>query len=207
MAADHPQVAAPWGYGDDFDETKLPLALQRLVARVRSLPGLQLGPLRDVTINFRRHGFLRLDPHLDPAADGENVFILGLDSDTVLTLCPHNLFKLTSWLESAKGALMSDERELTRAHAQQSWTAFDIDVLAEKGTLILLHGDARWAWTHGTRAGVQLPLSRGAGAVGCKAVDGRMLYDWWGSMQHLVARGQERTSVVLAFGKPEGSMI
>ena len=28
------------------------------------------------------------DPHVDPHDDGENVFIIGLDSDTVLTLCP-----------------------------------------------------------------------------------------------------------------------
>lgn len=206
------QVPAPWGYGDAFDESQLPPMLARLVAQVRSIPGLQLGRLRDVTINYRRAGFLRLDPHLDPHLDGENVFILGLDSDAVLTLCPHNLFRLTSWLEGVAGALLADERALTRAHAEHSWTSLDVDVLAEKGTLVHLSGDARWTWTHGTRAGVQLGRS-GEGDV--KAVGGTagretgtkeyVLHDWWGSMRHLVARGPERTSIVLAFAKPEAS--
>lgn len=30
----------------------------------------------------------RLDPHVDPAADGETVVIMGVDAGTVLTLCP-----------------------------------------------------------------------------------------------------------------------
>lgn len=61
------------------------------------MPGLQLGPLRDVTLNYRHSYFFRLDPHVDPALDGENVVIVGLDSDTVLTLCPLNFWRLTRW--------------------------------------------------------------------------------------------------------------
>jgi hypothetical protein len=30
----------------------------------------------------------KLDPHCDPASDGENVFIIGLLSDVVLTFTP-----------------------------------------------------------------------------------------------------------------------
>ncbi len=39
----------------------------QVAQRIRQLPGLQLGPLRDVTVNWRHGGFLRLDPHVDPA--------------------------------------------------------------------------------------------------------------------------------------------
>mgnify|MGYP001807559592 CR=1 FL=1 len=39
---------------------------QAAADRLRALPGLRLGRLRDVTINYRHSGFLRLDPHLDP---------------------------------------------------------------------------------------------------------------------------------------------
>ncbi len=42
--------------------------MQAAADRLRELPGLRLGPLRDVTINYRHSGFLRLDPHLDPGA-------------------------------------------------------------------------------------------------------------------------------------------
>jgi hypothetical protein len=53
------QRPPPWGYGDGFDEARLPPALGALAARIRALPGLRLGPLRDVTINHRQHHFYR----------------------------------------------------------------------------------------------------------------------------------------------------
>ena len=34
------------------------------------------------------HLHMQLDPHLDPAADGPDVFILGLGSSAVLTFTP-----------------------------------------------------------------------------------------------------------------------
>ena len=79
------QPLAPWGHGDEFDVDLLPDVLRKLAERARASP-LALGPLRDVTINRRRDGYFRLDPHLDPAKDGPNVCIVGLLSDTVLTL-------------------------------------------------------------------------------------------------------------------------
>ncbi|KAF5835226.1 hypothetical protein DUNSADRAFT_7715 [Dunaliella salina] len=100
------QRVAPWGYGDGFDESKIPPKLAALVSRVRALPGLRLGPLRDITINYRHSGFLRLDPHIDPALDGENVFIIGVDSDTVLTLCPAARRELWRWLCTAWDAVL-----------------------------------------------------------------------------------------------------
>jgi len=47
-------------HSQEFDEASLPPQLSALVAKVRSMPGLKLGKLRDVTINYRHSGFLRL---------------------------------------------------------------------------------------------------------------------------------------------------
>lgn len=77
------------------------------------------------------------DPHLDPALDGEHVFILGLDSDTVLTLCPVRLLSVWRAGRAALSALtLADERDTVKAEAEQSWTPWDIDVLARKHTLV-----------------------------------------------------------------------
>ena len=78
------QPIAPWGYGDDFDAARLPEPLRRLADRAAA--GLAVGALRDVTINGRHSSFFRLDAHVDPPKDGPNVCIVGLLSDTVLTL-------------------------------------------------------------------------------------------------------------------------
>eukprot|EP00877_Chromochloris_zofingiensis_P014807 jgi/Chrzof1/9580/Cz04g08080.t1 len=186
------QKAPPWGYGDTFDESKLPPALQQLANKVRSIPGLHLGALRDVTINYRHSYFFRLDPHIDPALDGESVFIIGLDSDAVLTLCPDKWWKLTQAWNMVRGVLtMEDERDLIKRQNQRSWTPYDLDVLMKKASLVLISGDARWSWTHGTRLGIEVP-----GKLG--------LHDWWGSPEHIIYRNPERHSVVLAFAKPEG---
>ncbi len=78
------QPLAPWGHGDDFDADALPDVLRKLAARARATinrscddqertPLPALGPLRDVTINRRRDGYFRLDPHLDPAASSASV--------------------------------------------------------------------------------------------------------------------------------------
>ena len=53
------QRAPPWGYGDGCDEAALPPALRALAARLRALPGMRLGRLRDVTVNYRRARFFR----------------------------------------------------------------------------------------------------------------------------------------------------
>ncbi|GBF93166.1 hypothetical protein Rsub_05897 [Raphidocelis subcapitata] len=189
------QLPPAWGYGDAFDRSKLPPALAALAARIEALPGLRLGPLRDVTINCRHHHFYRLDPHLDPALDGENVFIVSVDSGTVLTLCPLRWLKLQRAWEAVRGALtLEDERELVRRQAEGSWTGRDVDVRADARGGVLLSGDARWNWTHGTRLGVQLPGRPG-------------LHDWFGRRDDVVPRGAERHSVVFAFaaGEPDGA--
>ena len=48
------QGLPPWGYGDDFDESRLPPALQRLAHQIATCGAFAVGPLRDVTIVRRR---------------------------------------------------------------------------------------------------------------------------------------------------------
>lgn len=79
------------------------------------------------------------DPHVDPALDGEHVFILGLDSSTVLTLSPQARRQhfweplVLLW----DGLMLRDERERVAAVAgRTSWTPWDIDVLMHARTLV-----------------------------------------------------------------------
>jgi hypothetical protein len=195
------QRRAPWGYGGALDATALPPTLAAIADRIASCEAFALGPLRDVTINQRRHGFFRLDPHLDPSADGANVFILGFESPTVLTVSPAN----------PRGAALMDQRKA----ALRSWApGEDVDVLSEPRTLIHLHGPARARLGHGTRLGVsrsQLEQcgvelsSEGEGGEDEEDDDddddrnGGVLFDWWGSVHHPIRRNPTRTSLVFAF--------
>ncbi|GLC36901.1 hypothetical protein PLESTM_000516300 [Pleodorina starrii] len=192
---EHAQQRRPWGYGDTLDESALPPEIKAAADRIRALPGLRLGRLRDVTINWRHSSFLRLDPHLDPATDGENIFVLSVDAPAVLTLSPHNWYRLSRWLSMLT---LEDEREQVRREAERSWTSYDIDVLVPPGALLHLSGDARWKWTHGTRLGV--PAAPGAGEEGER---GRALLHWFGRPDALFGPTPERHSVVFAFAAPE----
>ena len=68
-----------------------------------------------------------------------------------------------------------------------------------------LSGDARWAWTHGTRVGLPVEhdrvLKAAAASKGSVPVSPYSLHDFWGLRDSLVARGIERHSVVFAFGE------
>ena len=177
------QPLAPWGHGDEFDVEALPAVLRKLAERARASP-LALGPLRDVTINRRRDGYFRLDPHLDPAKDGPNVCIVGLLSDTVLTLSPVGPPDSTTC-----------DQEAVSMH---SWDPADVDVLATIGTLVHLSGKARTELHHGIRLGVSRRQLSEAGVD----VDGDVLFDWWGAPARPVRRNRERISIVFAFGEP-----
>lgn len=207
------QTCAPWGYADAFDDSQIPPAIRHIADRiVRDLGpsladrGIHMGPLRDITVNFRKHSFFRLDPHIDPMLDGPHVFIIGLDSDTVLTLSPNRWLTLTTainhiqewWYSSIKGKSPMDfAKSLQRKQSTQSWTPHDIDILARKGSLVLLTGPARYSWTHATRLGVESENATGKSK----------LWDWFGVADDLVERMDRRHSIVLAFGeaKPETS--
>ncbi len=54
-----PPCASPT-CAQECDEAALPPRLRALVQRVRALPGIRLGPLRDVTINYRHSRYFRL---------------------------------------------------------------------------------------------------------------------------------------------------
>jgi hypothetical protein len=187
--------AATWGYGDSFKVEALPTALQRVAARIQSHPDFRLGPLRDVTINRRQHGYFRLDPHVDPLGDGENVFVLGLASDTVLTLSPVGV---------------PLERD-PRAIETRSWSSSDIDCLLQRRSLLHLCGPARNLWTHGTRQGVPpeapgvMTEARPRSQSGAAAAP--LLSDWFGTPDTLVPREPERLSIVFAFRHPSPQLF
>lgn len=119
------QTCAPWGYGDDCDPEALPPAIRALAERLRAHSGYALGRLRDVTINARSDSFFQLDPHVDPPADGDNVFIANLLSSAVLTFTPA---QTPPGLERRTDAAAVGERswsdaDVRAARARPSWFA------------------------------------------------------------------------------------
>eukprot|EP00310_Coccolithus_braarudii_P024740 CAMPEP_0183358032 /NCGR_PEP_ID=MMETSP0164_2-20130417/48008_1 /TAXON_ID=221442 /ORGANISM="Coccolithus pelagicus ssp braarudi, Strain PLY182g" /LENGTH=294 /DNA_ID=CAMNT_0025531825 /DNA_START=1 /DNA_END=885 /DNA_ORIENTATION=+ len=178
------QRLPPWGYGDDMVEDALPPAIARLVARVRGCGAFSVGALRDVTMNLRAHSYFQLDPHLDPEADGPDVFVLSLLSSAVTTFTP---------TAEACISLGVERRSSPHEIGLASWTDADVDALVQPRTLLHFHGDARYEWSHAIRAGVQVPSS-----------GGEMICDWWGQSDYLISRSAERISIVLAFATPEG---
>eukprot|EP00667_Euglena_gracilis_P013715 EG_transcript_14167 len=185
-----PAGAAPWGYGDTFDEAALPPTVRTIARRIQSHPGFDLGPLRDVTVNCRHGAYFRLDPHLDPPGDGENVFILGLLSDTVLTFSPVG---------------HPQQTEQTTI-GERSWTREDIDCVSRRRGLLHFCGPARHAWYHGTRQGVATPASQPTlwdrlwGRD--PSANAPPLMDWFGTPDAIVPRGTQRVSLVFAFRHP-----
>lgn len=177
------QEVCPWRHGDDFEIDALPPGIRKLGDKIStSFPSL--GPLRDVTVNARTHSFFRLDPHLDPPDDGSNIFILGLISDTVLTLS----------MVGPPLSTIADQRFVS----VESWQpGKDIDILAREGTLVHLSGDARTTWNHGIRLG--LASNQILAQQNNDVQDKDLLCDWFGSTTDLVPRASERISVVYAF--------
>ena len=125
-----------------------------------------------------------MDPHLDPAKDGPNVCIIGLLSDTVLTL---------SKVGPPDSTTCDQE-----AVSMRSWDPADVDVLATIGCLVHLSGRARTELHHGIRLGVSRRQLSEAGFD----VDGDVLFDWWGALRYPIKRNRERISIVFAFGEP-----
>lgn len=189
------QPVAPWMHGDEFDAEHLPAELRALAERIAADGAYDLGPLRDVTINARHSHFFRLDAHVDPLKDGPNIFIVGLLSDTVLTL-------------SERGPPDSTACD-QEAVATRSWVpGRDVDVLLPRLALCHLSGAARDRLNHGIRPGCDAAtLRRLRGADGADsdddatALDGAgALADWFGTPDHVVPRAPERISLVFAFG-------
>jgi hypothetical protein len=131
----------------------------------------------------------RLDPHLDPASDGPDVFILGLQSSVVLTFTPPD----SELAQMDRPARRREPREV----GLRSWSDADVDVLFQPRSLVHFSGPARTTWMHAIRAGVAVD---GAGPDGAAAI-----CDWWGQPDYLLRRNPRRLSVVLAFGDPDAS--
>lgn len=193
------QIRAPWGYGDNFNLTLLKSSapsLFELASRLCSLSNeypMKISNLRDITINYRFNGMFKLDPHIDPLMDGENVFILGLKSDTVLTLTP-DLSQAASIFSGRKTRTTPLKiRTTEEAISTYSWTDADIDILMRKGSLLHLWGDARFMWKHAIRTGVVARVEQ----EGVRPKD--EICDWFGDFNTLVPREKERISVILAF--------
>jgi hypothetical protein len=170
----------PWGYGDEFDQAAMPPRLSAVASRISTCGLFAVGAVRDLTINGRDHAFFQLDPHVDPASDGPDVFILSLLSSVVLTFTPPDEL-----------VPLAQRRREGHEVGLRSWTDRDIDVLVQPRTLLHFSGLARSAWKHAIRSGVQ--VGTGADAMTC---------DWWGKNDYLLKRSRERFSMVFAFGPP-----
>jgi hypothetical protein len=176
------QTLAPWRYGDAFAAEHLPPALRVVVDRVAAARGFALGSVRDVTVNAREGAFFKLDPHVDPAGDGDTVFVVSLGpSPTVLTFSP----------PPRQGAPRRAPAEVSLA----SWSAEDLDALSLPCSAVAFSGAARWVWRHATRTGVLIDEPQGP-----------VVCDWWGSTDRLLPRRPgRRVSVVVAFGARQGA--
>jgi hypothetical protein len=174
------QTLAPWGYADAFRAEALPTALRALVDRLQVAPGFALGAPRDVTVNVREQAFFKLDPHVDPRADGDTVFIVSVGpSPTVLTFSPP-----------------SAPRRTPEEVSLRSWSDADVDVLSLPRSAVAFSGSARWVWRHATRVGVMASSSSSSTGIAC---------DWFGSTKRLLPRQPgRRVSIVVAFGAPPG---
>lgn len=185
------QNHAPWGYGDTFKIDSVPEVLLKIAKKIENddnFGSLQRQSLRDITINYRTHSMFKLDPHCDPVSDGQNVFILGLQSDVVLTFTPPNAVEggrlaLEAGFMDSGGTV----RTAADAIAMRSWTDHDIDVLLKMNSLVHFTGPAKSIWRHAIRIGVDAD----------KPYNG--ICDWFGSVDTLIKRNPDRISIVFAF--------
>jgi len=179
------QKVPPWSYGATLDTSKLPPVLARIVERIARLESYPLGPLRDVTINYRTSSVCRLDPHIDPLGDGPNCFVLTLLSGTVLTFSP-----VSAMRKSTKRAIDPS------IFGMQSFTDEDVDCLSRRRGLCHFAGNARYHWAHAIRPGLVLELQDESGQKRMR------ICEWWGTPEHLLERKDERISIVLSFADP-----
>ena len=203
---DH-QIKAPWFYGDRFHRSALDSypAISKLATKIESIMKNDNEvpvELRDITINYRSNAMFMLDPHIDPHDDGRHVFILGLQSATVLTLTPdiNLLMKNPAIFKNHIEPPMKMRNQIDAISAL-SWTDIDIDILMNKRSLLHLKNDARYSFKHAIRAGVEVDSAALPDDEDHKRFKEQhtVICDWFGSMNDLIPRDQERTSIILAF--------
>lgn len=201
------QKHAPWLYGNSFNKNALDEypEMLNLVRKVELIVSKEddnkIPELRDITINYRTKSMFVLDPHIDPLDDGGHVFILGLKSDTVMTLTPDIdlLMKKPKIFKNHIEAPMKMRTEMNAITAL-SWTDMDIDILIPKRGLLHLKNDARFSFKHAIRAGVEVDTSALSDDYKhLKNTKSTVICDWFGNINNLVPREQERISVILAF--------
>jgi len=173
-ARDADQVA-PWGHGESFDVSKVPPKLRSILESIQNSPLFALGKPRTISINKRQNSFFKLDPHINDLDDGENIFTLNLNSNSVYTFTPPGKF----------------QREDPIQCATRSWSDKDIDVLLRHKSLMLTSGSSRREWRRAVRSGVQVQLDDGSDAI-C---------DWWGTTRNLVRRSPEKITIIFGFGR------
>ena len=169
---------APWGWGTDFDQSKLPSGLHAVVEKLQSLPGYPLGSIRDVTVNIRFSEAYQMVPHVDPLPDGPNSFVLSLLSSAVVTFSP----------------IASLREEVQRANADEqfaliSYTDDDIDCLVPQRAIYHFAGNARYLWTHALRP-----------PIAASDIDGA--FDRWGTWDAVLRRGKKRAAIIFTFADP-----
>jgi len=189
------QKLAPWGYADAFNKDKLPQSFQVLIEKLHNSTGFNFGKCRDVTINYRTEGFFKLDPHVDPSADGEDVCIVSVGpSPTVITFTPPPV-GLDYLPQTSPQALAAKRRRTSAADISLlSWSDADLDVLSIPRSAVVFSGAARSTWRHATRTGVAASSApNSTDTINC---------DWFGSTSQLLPRKPgSRLSIVVAFGK------
>jgi hypothetical protein len=206
------QIKAPWSYGNEFNEKaidsypeilKIATKVKQIMINDESNNEKKLPELRDITINYRKGAMFMLDPHIDPLDDGGHVFILGLKSDTVMTLTPDiELLKKRPVIFKNYIEPPIKIRTEMNAISALSWTDIDLDILIPKRGLLHLKNDARFSFKHAIRAGVEVDTSAlpdNEDYKTLKKTQSTVICDWFGNINNLIPREQERVSVILAF--------
>jgi len=172
---------APWGWGQDFDNSKLPAGLRLAASRIQSLDGYPLGPLRDVTVNVRTSDDYQMAPHVDPLGDGPNSFVLSLLSSAVVTFSPIASLRTN--------AIRANDDEL---YIQQSYTDDDIDCLVPQRAIYHFSGNARYLWTHAVRPSVRPPDAEDPDT-----------FERWGTWDRVLRREKDRVAIIFSFADPQ----
>jgi len=171
---------APWGWGTEFNKSKLPSGLAKVIDRIEQLPGYPLGPIRDVTVNIRSSIDYQMSPHIDPPGDGPNSFVLSLMSGAVVVFSPIQALRENMVRANDEVRFMRD-----------SYTDEDIDCLVPQRAMYHFAGEARYVWTHAVRP----PATR-------MGEDGLEAYDRWGTWKKVLRRRQDRAAIIFTFADP-----
>lgn len=194
-------ILAPWGHGSNIQTSLLPRSLQQMVKSIASsgFYDVSEASLRHACVEFSNDYMFKQDLLTFPAEDGEKVFIITLASDAVVTLSPDQtlysrmiLEHPETYREPIRTVPLPDSIRPIRTSQEHisvySWTDADIDLRLVRGSLLCLHGDARYQWKHGIRNGVEGLEEPQIG-----------ICDWIASMNVLSKRNESKVSIILGF--------